>query len=129
MTGGRKQKGDVPTGAEWEKEATAILTSLMARESCDYRMLALRLSERGAPFTEKAVRQKVERGSYQFVFLMQVLVALGRDLSDCSIELTLPPASPEMLMQSRRNLKPIVEKRSKTRKAAYSRMKATNRGG
>lgn len=129
MKGGRKQKGDVPTGEEWENEATAILASLMARERCDYRMLALRLSERGVPSTEKAVRQKIERGSYQFTFLMQVLVALDRDLSDYRIELTLPPASPEMLMQSRRNLKPIVEKRSKARKAAYSRTKATNRGG
>jgi hypothetical protein len=65
----------------WESEAAGILKSLLARDDVGYKKLALELAKLGVQDTERALRNKINRGSFSFSFFLSCLVALGyRDL-------------------------------------------------
>jgi Domain of unknown function (DUF6471) len=86
----RHQRGEVPTQEEWEEEAHAILNALLERETINYKSLSKLLSQRCVCSTPRGAKEKILRGSFQFTFFMQVLVALGVEPGEISIALTLP---------------------------------------
>lgn len=61
----------------WAQEAANILKSLLEREGLSYRELAKRLAQIGHPEEEAALRNKINRGTFQFQFFIRCLSALG----------------------------------------------------
>jgi Domain of unknown function (DUF6471) len=124
----RHQRGAVPTQEEWEEEARAILNALLEREKLNYKSLSKLLSQRGVCSTPRGIKEKILRGSFQFTFFMQVLVALGVEPRETSIALTLPPPSNERLKECDRVTVPATERRSRTRKASNLGRKVGGKG-
>lgn len=66
----------------WAREASSILKSMLEREGVSYRELARRLTEIGFGEEEAALRNKVNRGTFQFQFFVRCMVVLGyRDVA------------------------------------------------
>lgn len=61
----------------WEEMAKNILRAEMMRRGVSYLTLAERLAEYGVSDNELNLRNKVSRGRFTAVFLMQCLTALG----------------------------------------------------
>lgn len=61
----------------WAQEASSILKSMLERESISYRELSLRLEKMGCSEDEVVLRNKINRGTFQFQFFIRCMVALG----------------------------------------------------
>ena len=61
----------------WAQEASSILKSMLERESISYRELSRRLEKIGCSEDEVVLRNKINRGTFQFQFFIQCMVALG----------------------------------------------------
>lgn len=73
---------------EWEKEAKALLVSLIARRGKRYKELAALLQLIGVTETERSIACKIQRGNFSFTFFMQCMYVLQIK----SVDLTpLPP--------------------------------------
>lgn len=75
----------------WESEAAGILKGLLARDDVSYKGLVRELEKLGIQETERALRNKVNRGSFSFPFFLSCLAALG--YSD--IRFTVRPLKPK----------------------------------
>lgn len=62
----------------WAKEASSILKSLLEREAVSYKELSRRLEKLGFSEEEAALRNKVNRGTFQLQFFMRCLVVLNK---------------------------------------------------
>ena len=57
--------------------AAHILKSLLERDGVSYRELSQRLAQIGHPEEEAALRNKINRGTFQFQFFIRCMSALG----------------------------------------------------
>ena len=65
------------TEAEWAEEVKRLLRAEMTRRGVTYEALAERLAEIGVADTAVNLRNKVARGRFSAVFLIQCLAAMG----------------------------------------------------
>ncbi|RCJ07270.1 hypothetical protein DDK22_17635 [Cupriavidus necator] len=64
---------------DWPAEARLVVKGLLAREGVTYAALAERLQAIGVSETEYSIANKLARGSFSLVFLLQCVRALGKD--------------------------------------------------
>ncbi len=86
----------------WAKEAAGILKSMLEREGVGYKDLSRRLEKMGFYEEEAALRNKINRGRFQFQFFVRCVVALGNQ--NVSFEVR-----PEPAMQNSRSPAPLQE--------------------
>jgi hypothetical protein len=65
--------------AEWEAKVKALLKSELKRRNVTYAQLVDKLAGIGVHETEPNVRNKLARGKFTAVFLIQCLEAIGAD--------------------------------------------------
>lgn len=63
--------------AEWEAKVKGLLKAELKRRGVTYAQLVDRLAEIGVQETEPNVRNKLARGKFTAVFLVQCLQAIG----------------------------------------------------
>jgi len=66
------------TQAEWNKLATNLLKSELARAGIGYEELINRLASFGVTESYKGIANKINRGTYSFTFFMQCMKALKK---------------------------------------------------
>ncbi|WP_043339667.1 DUF6471 domain-containing protein [Belnapia moabensis] len=71
--------GDAETAntAEWQGRAKGLLKAELKRRNVTYAQLAERLAAIGVRDTEPNIRNKIARGGFTAVFLLQVMAAIG----------------------------------------------------
>lgn len=62
---------------EWQDRVKGILKAELKRRNVSYKQLAERLSEMGINESEKNINNKISRGGFSAVFLIQCLEAAG----------------------------------------------------
>lgn len=67
------------TEVDWPVAASRLLKAELAREGLTFAQLAGRLQRMGLQETESSVKNKLFRGSFSAVFLMQCFAAMDRD--------------------------------------------------
>lgn len=67
------------TDAEWAEKVKGLLKSELKRRNVGYRELAEKLSALGINETERNIANKISRGGFTAVFLIQCLTAIGAD--------------------------------------------------
>jgi 3-mercaptopyruvate sulfurtransferase SseA len=65
------------TDAEWAEKVKGLLKSELKRRNISYRELAEKLSALGISETERNIANKISRGGFTAVFLIQCLEAIG----------------------------------------------------
>jgi hypothetical protein len=65
------------TDAEWRDQVKGILKAELKRRSVSYQQLAERLAELGVHETPANIANKISRGSFTAVFMVQCLEAIG----------------------------------------------------
>lgn len=63
----------------WEKEVKGLLKAELARGGISHQELANRLTEMGVKTTKASIDNKLSRGTFSAVFLVQCLRAIGCD--------------------------------------------------
>ncbi|WP_236038241.1 DUF6471 domain-containing protein [Belnapia arida] len=63
--------------AEWQARAKGLLKAELKRRNVTYAQLAERLAAIGVKDTEPNIRNKIARGGFTAVFLLQVMTAIG----------------------------------------------------
>jgi hypothetical protein len=78
----------------WVNEARRIVRAELVRRGVTYERLAKRLQAMGVRETERSIANKMSRGTFSFVFVLQCLKAIGAE--SVSFELTdeVAPAGP-----------------------------------
>ena len=66
-----------PQDFDWEEEAKSILKAEIKRRRSSYRDLVELLKNVGVETSEPTLRNKISRGNFNAVFLLQCLAALG----------------------------------------------------
>lgn len=61
----------------WAQEAGKILKSLLEREGVSYKELSRRLELMGLVESDAVLRNKINRGTFQFQFFLRCISALG----------------------------------------------------
>lgn len=69
----------VKTQKDWENQAKGLLKSELKRRNLTYEQLVEKLSAIGVVESEPNVRNKLARGKFTAVFLLQCLEAIGAD--------------------------------------------------
>ena len=67
------------TDAEWAEKVKGLLKSELKRRNVGYRELAEKLAALGIHETERNIANKISRGGFTAVFLIQCLTAIGAD--------------------------------------------------
>jgi len=62
---------------EWQHRVKGLLKAELKRRGFSYRELATRLAEIGVRDNEKNINNKISRGSFSAVFLIQCLSVIG----------------------------------------------------
>ena len=62
---------------EWEQRVKGLLKAELKKRGLGYRELAEKLTEIGIPESERNIANKVSRGGFTAVFLIQCLAAIG----------------------------------------------------
>lgn len=62
---------------DWQARVKGLLKAELKRRNLGYRELAAKLGELGIHETEANLRNKISRGGFTAVFLIQCLVAIG----------------------------------------------------
>ncbi len=62
---------------EWQDRVKGILKAELKRRNVSYRLLSGRLADMGIHEGEKNIRNKISRGGFSAVFLIQCLAAAG----------------------------------------------------
>ena len=70
----------MPKNPEWEQRVKGLLKAELKKRGIGYRELAEKLTEMGIPETERNIANKISRGGFTAVFLVQCLVAIGCDI-------------------------------------------------
>lgn len=63
--------------AEWQARAKGLLKAELKRRNVTYAQLAERLAAIGVRETEPNIRNKIARGGFTAVFLLQAMAAVG----------------------------------------------------
>lgn len=63
--------------SDWENGASNLLKAAIARKGLTYARVVERLAEEGVVETEASIRNKLSRGTFSAVFLLQCLKAIG----------------------------------------------------
>jgi hypothetical protein len=63
--------------AEWQARAKGLLKAELKRRNVTYAQLAERLAAIGVHETEPNIRNKIARGGFTAVFLLQAMAAIG----------------------------------------------------
>lgn len=66
----------MPDNAEWEAKVKGMLKAELKRRNVSYAQLVDKLAEIGVSETEPNVRNKLSRGKFTAVFLVQCLAAI-----------------------------------------------------
>lgn len=69
------------TDEVWQAKARAILKRELAGEGIKRRELVERLAKIGVKETQQNIANKLSRGSFNAVFLLQVLEAIGKKIT------------------------------------------------
>ncbi|QZA82267.1 DUF6471 domain-containing protein [Deefgea piscis] len=64
----------------WLQEAKSTLRAELERRDISYARLVKRLQKQGVTTTERAIANKISRGSFSFVFFLQVMRAIEAEL-------------------------------------------------
>jgi Domain of unknown function (DUF6471) len=67
------------TQKEWEDQAKGLLKAELKRRNVSYAQLVDKLAEIGVNESEPNVRNKLSRGKFTAVFLLQCLEAIGTE--------------------------------------------------
>lgn len=67
----------MPDNAEWEARVKGLLKAELKRRNVSYAQLVEKLAEIGVQESEPNVRNKLSRGKFTAVFLIQCLEAIG----------------------------------------------------
>ena len=67
----------MPKNPEWEQRVKNLLKAELKRRNVGYRELAEKLTDMGIPETERNIANKISRGGFTAVFLVQCLEAIG----------------------------------------------------
>jgi hypothetical protein len=67
----------MPKELDWTAKITGMLKAELKRRDVGYRELVERLAEMGVKETEVNIRNKIARGGFTAVFLVQCLMAIG----------------------------------------------------
>ncbi|MDR6773573.1 DUF6471 domain-containing protein [Azospirillum sp. BE72] len=70
-------EGAMKTDKEWADQVKGILKAELKRRNVTYEQLAHRLGELGVQESPENIANKVSRGKFTAVFLMQCLEAIG----------------------------------------------------
>ena len=62
---------------EWTERVKGLLKAELKRRNMGYRELAEKLTAMGIPETEANIKNKISRGGFTAVFLVQCLIAVG----------------------------------------------------
>lgn len=62
---------------EWNRLARQLLRAELVRRDVNYARLAQLLVEMGVAETERSIANKLARGTFQFVFFLQCMKAIG----------------------------------------------------
>lgn len=62
---------------EWEERVKGLLKAELKRRGLGYRELAEKLTAMGIPETERNIANKISRGGFTAVFLVQCMEAIG----------------------------------------------------
>ena len=62
---------------DWEKKVQTLLKVELAKRSLTYKQLSEKLTEIGLQESEPNIRNKLARGTFSAVFLIQCLEAIG----------------------------------------------------
>ena len=73
----KENEGRMKTEAEWTDQAKGVLKAELKRRNLTYRDLAEKLTAIGIEDSERNLTNKVARGSFTAVFLIQCLEAIG----------------------------------------------------
>ncbi len=65
------------TDKEWETKVKLLLKGELARRGLTYAMLVGKLADIGVMDTEQNIRNKISRGKFTAVFLIQCMEAIG----------------------------------------------------
>jgi hypothetical protein len=65
------------TDPEWQDRTKGLLKAELKRRNMSYRELAEKLTDLGIPETERNIANKISRGGFTAVFLLQCLEAMG----------------------------------------------------
>ncbi len=65
------------TDEEWQERAKALLKAELKRRGVSYRDLAARLTAMGVPESDRNIANKLSRGGFSAVFLLQCMEAVG----------------------------------------------------
>lgn len=81
----------------WHKEATLVLRTQLAARRVSYKQLSRLLSDLGENEPEKTLSNKINRGTFSFIFFLKCIYALGRS----DVRFLLSDLSPEELAKVR----------------------------
>jgi hypothetical protein len=62
---------------DWPERVKGLLKAELKKKNVSYRDLAAKLTAMGVPETEANIANKISRGGFTAVFLVQCLVAIG----------------------------------------------------
>lgn len=62
---------------EWTKQATNMIKAELSRKGVTYDQLQEKMAVLGIDETANAINVKINRGTFSFVFFMQVMKAIG----------------------------------------------------
>ena len=62
---------------DWERRVQTLLKVELAKRSLTYKQLSEKLAEIGVQESEPNIRNKLSRGTFSAVFLIQCLAAMG----------------------------------------------------
>ena len=65
------------TDAEWRAKARNLVKAELKRKGVSYAQLAEKLAEMGVHDSERNISNKLSRGSFTAVFLLQAMEAIG----------------------------------------------------
>jgi Domain of unknown function (DUF6471) len=91
----------------WENEARRILRAELVRRGVTYQQLGRRLQAVGIKETERSIANKMSRGTFSFVFVLQCLKAIG--VESVSFDLTEDVARADPAPTRRRQIADEME--------------------
>lgn len=62
---------------EWQQQATRVLKVELARQDVGYKVLSSRLAQLGFEESPRQLANKINRGTFSFVFYLKCMKALG----------------------------------------------------
>ena len=65
------------TDEDWQEKAKGLLKAELAKRGIGYKRLAMQLSNIGIEETDRNIANKVSRGGFSAVFLLQCLAAIN----------------------------------------------------